>query len=130
MPKRLPFLAALAALAVPVVLALPGVRGEDEPFDPQAARKALEAAIERGRALYTEPWVEGGKACAECHTQGPNRMRAARLKAYPKYDFTLKRILSGQQKLNDMIVRQAKGEALALGSDDLNALEAYVSTLR
>ena len=104
------------------------VVGEDEA--PQDPRKVLEAAIERGRELYTTPWVEGGKACAECHGEGANKMRATRLKSYPKYDFVLKQLLTGQQKLNHMIETQAKGEPLPLGHEKLTALEAYISTLR
>lgn len=39
-------------------------------------------------------------------------------------------VISGQQELNQMIRDRSGGEMLVLGSPDLNAFEAYVSTLR
>lgn len=93
------------------------------------SEKAEKEAVAKGRALYVKAWRPGAKSCATCHSRGPNRMTRPRLKAYPKYDKALGRVVTAQQKLNQMIQTQAKGQPLALGSDDLNALEAFVSTL-
>jgi cytochrome c len=100
-----------------------------QPAQGDAASDALSAALKRGEALWRKPMATGAKSCAECHV-GPNAMKAGRLKAYPKFDKTLNRVTSGQQKLNQMIVDKSKGAALDLGSDDLNALEAFMSTLK
>ena len=99
------------------------------PADGDAASDALATALKKGEALWRKPFAAGAKSCAECHV-GPNSMKASRLKAYPKFDKVLNRIASSQQKLNQMIVDKSKGAALDLGSDDLNALEAYMSTLK
>jgi len=109
---------------------LGSVRGDERADERAAARAALKTAIERGQALYAKRWVDGGKPCAECHGPGPNQLRSSRLKAYPKWDKASGKVISGQQKLSQMVKEMCKGEAPALGSDDLNALEAYVSTLR
>ena len=63
-----------------------------------------------------------------CHKRGKNKLTAARLNGYPKYDKFLKKVVTGQQKLNQMIRKSAKGEPLELGSADLNALEAYIKS--
>ena len=95
-----------------------------------AADRALQAAVARGQALWRKPWRPGAKPCMACHEAGPNAMTAARVKSYPKYDKALGAVVSVQQKLNQMITSKAGGQALALGSDDLNAIEAYLSSLR
>ena len=91
--------------------------------------KAEKEAVAKGQLLWRKVWRAGGKPCAACHDRGPNRLTADRLKAYPKYDTTLRKVVTGQQKLNQMIGAKGGGKPLELGSDDLNALEAYVSTL-
>ncbi|MFM8980090.1 MAG: hypothetical protein ACKOSS_06475 [Planctomycetia bacterium] len=121
MLRRIPLvLAVLALLVGGGWLLRPAVGGPAE--DAQAA------AVKAGEALWKKSW--GGKSCAECHTSGPNAMKAARLKAYPKFDRALAKVVSAQQKINQMIVEKSRGTALELGSDALNALEAYISTLR
>jgi cytochrome c len=95
-----------------------------------AASDALAAAVKRGEELWKQHWTQGQKSCADCHTTGPNAMKASRAKAFPKWDKALSKVVSLQQKLNQMIVDKSKGAALELGSADLNALEAFVATLR
>ena len=94
------------------------------------AEDALAAAVKKGEELWKKVWTPGQKACADCHTSGPNARKASRLKSYPKFDKALAKVVTGQQKMNQMIVDKSRGTALELGSDDLNALEAFVSTLR
>ena len=89
---------------------------------------ALAAAVKEGRALWNKAWTEGGKSCAKCHDRGPNKMAGKRVNSYPKYDKTSKRVVSIQVKLNQMITKHCKGEALELGSKELTALEAYAKT--
>jgi cytochrome c len=56
-------------------------------------------------------------------------MKSPRLKAYPRFDKGLNKVVTGQQKINQMITEKSKGTALDLGSDDMNALEAYIASL-
>ena len=96
--------------------------------DPSAAE--LAAAVKRGDELFHALWTKGGKTCATCHAEGSNRLTNDRLRTYPKYEKAWQKVISGQQKLNQMIRDRSGGEMLVLGSPDLNALEAYVATMR
>ena len=125
--------ALLFALALAVLLPTLGARaGDDEPpaQDPLVARKALMAAIARGKALWNGSWGEDTKSCAECHSEGPNRMRMGRVRSYPKYDYGKGKVIGLQQKLAQMVAEQCKATPLPLGHDDLVALEAYLQTVR
>jgi cytochrome c len=95
------------------------------PADPPEMKQA----IERGHVLFTQPWAEGAKACSACHAGGRNKLTGARVNEYPKYDRAMKRVVSGQQKINQMIETKSGGVPLELGSDDLNALEAYIKSI-
>jgi len=112
-----------------LIVSLCGGSALSAPADDPAAA-ALAAAVKRGDELFHAAWAKGGKACASCHAEGQNRMTADRLKGYPKFDKAWQKVITGQQKMNQMIKERAGGEPLVLGSVDLNALEAYVSTLR
>lgn len=125
--KRLFLLAAAASVAVCGLFLARPAQGEPEAVNP---RLAMQRAIQRGKELWTRSWGPESKACADCHGPGANQMRSSRLKSYPKYDPALLKVVTGQQKLNQMITKNSKGQALELGSDDLNALEAYVASLR
>jgi cytochrome c len=107
-----------------LVLDTPPARGDGSPQQEEAKARA------RGQEIWTQRWGVGSKACAECHADGPNKMRAMRLKSYPKYDKVAARVITGQEKLRQMIETQSKGTPFELGSADLTALEAFVGTLR
>jgi L-cysteine S-thiosulfotransferase len=94
-----------------------------------AASDALKGAIKRGEELWRRPAGSGGKSCAECHGGGANAMKSTRLKAYPRYDKGMAKVVTGQQKINQMISDKSKSALLDLGSDDMNALEAYMASL-
>ena len=94
------------------------------------ADKALAEAEKRGQELYKKSWRPGGKACFACHVRGPNKLTSRRLKEYPKYDKALRKVVTAQEKINQMIKSKSGGKPLELGHEDLTALEAYVSTLK
>ena len=94
------------------------------------ADKALEEAVKKGQELWRKVWKKGAKGCFACHTRGPNKMQARRLRTYPKYDKAMKRVVSVRQKINHMIKSKSGGEMLDLDSDDLTAIEAYIATLK
>ena len=117
------FVASLALSLVAVVLVASEAQGETR------AEKLQREAIARGKALFERQWSDGGKTCATCHAQGRNKMKSSRAIAYPKYDRAIDKVVSIQQKVNQMIEKNSGGAALELGSDDLTALEAYLKTL-
>ncbi len=94
------------------------------------ADKALEEAVKKGQDLYKKSWRPGAKACFACHVRGPNKLTGRRLKTYPKYDKALRKVVTAQEKINQMIKSKSGGKELPLGHEDLTALEAYISTLK
>lgn len=124
MRTRLPLVLALAGAAALVV-----VGTSLAPAHGDQAGDALKAAIKKGEELWRKPMTSGAKSCAECHGGGPNVMKSTRLKAYPRFDKGLNKVVTGQQKINQMITDKSRATAFDLGSDDLNALESYISSL-
>lgn len=120
---RLPILVLCLALLAALWVSAPA-QGADK-VHPQ-----LKKAIEKGRELWRTPKAKGAKSCVACHMRGPNKLTLKRVRAYPKYDKAMKKVVTLQQKLNQMIKSKSKGEPLELGSDDLNALEAFLNTLK
>ena len=107
--------------------------GADAAADAKAAAKAraaLAASITRGKVLWRQSWRPGAKGCFACHVRGPNKMLGQRLATYPKFDLSMGKVVSARQKINHMIKVKSGGKLLALASDDLTALEAYIKTLR
>jgi len=92
--------------------------------------RAMRGALQKGKALFQKIWRKGGKSCFTCHGAGRNKLTSTRLRSFPKYDKSFKRVITAQQKMNQMIRYKAGGPLQTLGSDDMNALEAYISRLR
>ena len=120
----------LFALLLALPLAAAALLHAHEARGDAAADKALAEAVKRGRALWTQSWSAGAKGCFACHTQGPNKMTAARAESYPKFDKGLGKVVNVQQKINEMIRTKSMGKMLELGSEDMNALEAFLETLK
>ncbi len=97
---------------------------------PKEGDDVARARLERGKSLFTTAFAEGAKSCQSCHASGANKLTMNRLNAYPKYDRPMRAFVSAQQKINQMIATKSGGSELPLGSDDLNALEAYIKSLR
>ena len=119
----------LGTVGAVLLLGASPARG-DAAADKAQAEKAQAEAVARGKALWRKVWKKGTKGCFACHTRGPNKMAARRLRAFPKYDKTMKRVVSARQKINNMIQSKSGGEPMDLDSDDLTAIEAYIATLR
>lgn len=126
MKPRMMFLAAL--VLVPAIVA--GVFFAQQATGDPKADKAEAEAVKRGLALYKQSWRTGGKACFACHVRGPNKLTGRRLKSYPKYDKAMRKVVTAQEKINQMIKSKSGGKPLDLGHADLTALEAYISTLK
>ena len=94
-----------------------------------ASDRAMAKALKLGEELWTKEWRRGAKNCVACHAKGANKMIEKRLNEYPKYDKALRKVVTLQQKLNQMIKKKAGGKEFDLGSAELNALEAYTKTL-
>ncbi len=122
MPARTFMIAAIAFLLVGGAFLLAPNEAQGD------AKSELAKMVKKGKELWKKQWKAGAKTCAQCHDRGPNKMIAVRLNKWPKYDKFLKKVATGQEKINQMIVKQSKGEALPLGHEDLTALEAYIKS--
>ncbi len=122
--------AALIALACTAAFLLDAPTAQSDEKSDAKAKQALAQAVAKGQALYRKAWKKGAKGCFACHTRGPNKLTYARLKTYPKYDKSLRKVVTVQEKINAMIKGKSGGKPLALGHADLTALEAYISTLK
>jgi len=126
--KLIPLLLLILPLTIGAFLLVAEVRG-DEAAD-ATAKKALEAVVKKGGVLWKKSWRRGAKACMSCHLRGPNKMTSRRAASYPKYDKTLRKVVTVQEKINQMLKFKSGGKPMKLGSEDLTALEAYIKTLK
>ena len=136
MSKKLTWLfAAVFALAVTVVavdsfvVSPDRAHAEETPEERKAriAKEAMDVAVKRGRELWDSREM-GRKTCASCHEdpEKPDLDFATRKYKYPAYSRRARGIVTMQQKLNEMIKFQSRGQALEADSTDLAALAAYI----
>jgi cytochrome c len=95
------------------------------------AKDALDKSVARGKELFASKSL-GKKTCAECH-ENPDKPQfnlVTREWAYPAYSVKKRGVVSLGQKINEMLKGKSRGPEMALGSDDLVALEAYVMSLK
>ena len=105
---------------------------EEEGEKARQAAAALKKAVDQGNELFRDPSLgTKERACAKCH-EDPEKEHlglAARANTYPKWDRRERKVISLPQKMNQMIDRMLGGKPLALGSDKLVALEAYLMSI-
>ena len=120
-------LAAAGAVLVALLACNRDASGGD-PEDEAAARKtaeeAMTKAVAHGKDLFHSTTL-GKKSCATCHEneEKPGLNFATREFQYPAYSRKKKVVVTMTQKVNDMIVSNARGTALDGDSTDLAALE-------
>ena len=96
------------------------------------AREAQENSVKLGKALFGDAeFGTNGKSCTKCHENPdkPNLNLPERVGDFPKWERREKKVITIGQKINQMIVRNLKGEAMELGSEKLVALEAYLMSI-
>ena len=93
-----------------------------------AMRKAWEEAVARGKALYVDRSLgTTGKACVDCHAEGSLGFVK---ELYPKYNETLNRYESMEERLSGMIVTKLGGAPPASGDPRITDLTLYLKSLR
>jgi thiosulfate dehydrogenase len=117
----------VAALAVP---------GAASAADPQ-----LEQAIAQGKQLFTHPSFGGnGRDCESCHLVGgttagklpngkaiPSLTNAAAI--FPRYNVRMHKVIQLSDQIRSCVANAIQGTPPAYGSDQLNALASYVTSL-
>lgn len=120
------------AAAVMISLAISGVMLVEpalakKPFSAAETadqRNALLAAVAKGDALWHEGKLgTNGLACANCHPDAS----AANPETWPKFQTNLGKVATLRDMINWCIKIPLAGEALALDSDEMIALEAYAT---
>lgn len=126
-------LALLAGAGAAAVLAADDDDEDAGPTPEQiaAAKAAMEKAVARGKELWNS--TEGvKKSCAKCHDdpEKPKLDLSKREYSYPAYSRRKKAVVTLQQKINEMIKFNGRGEPIDANGTDIAALEAYVVSLR
>lgn len=120
------------AAAVMISLAISGVMLVEpalakKPFSAAETadqRNALLAAVAKGDALWHDGKLgTNGLACANCHPDAS----AANPETWPKFQTNLGKVATLRDMINWCIKIPLAGEALALDSDEMIALEAYAT---
>ena len=126
------------ALALPLLIAPAALFADgddDDAADEAAAAKVaaeeLDKSVKRGKVLWESKKL-GRKTCKSCH-ENPDKPKldmAARAWSYPAWSRRQKKVVTLQQKVQEMIKYQSRGKALDAESADLADLIAYSISLR
>ncbi len=82
--------------------------------------------VERGATLWKEPAGPDGLACASCHHDAQDSMRAVATR-YPAYDKSAAAVFDLEARIGDCRTRRQHAEKLPRTSEDMLALTAYVA---
>ena len=124
-----------ASLGAVIAPAPRSASAQDEEGDPaeaeRVAKEELAKAIARGRELFTSREL-GRKSCQDCHEDADKPQDDLREHAfsYPAYSRRARRVVTLQQKINEMIKYKARGQELDQAGADIAALAAYVQSIR
>jgi thiosulfate dehydrogenase len=106
-----------------------------------ASDTQLEQAIAQGKHLFTHPSFGGnGRDCQSCHLSGgttagrlpngkaiPSLNNAAAI--FPRYNARMHKVILLPDQIRSCIANAIQGTPPAYGSDKLNALASYVTSL-
>jgi cytochrome c len=127
-------LLSVAALPAAAILAQSADEGGMSAEDLKAAKAAEDEALKLGQKVFNDPSL-GTKdnCCATCHNN-PKRpdlgLKGVAAK-YPRWDRTAGKVISLQQKFQQMQERNERAKkAIPLGDDRWNAVEVYVRSLK
>ncbi len=131
-----PWAAGLRALAATAFLSVAASTTAAPVADPQ-----LEKAIQQGKDLFTHHTFNGnGRVCETCHLSGgtaPGRLPdgkaipslANAAAVFPRFKARQGKVFTLPDQIRSCTEAALEGRAPAYGSDELNALVAYVTSL-
>ncbi|GAC1342513.1 MAG: sulfur oxidation c-type cytochrome SoxA [Acetobacteraceae bacterium] len=82
--------------------------------------------VQQGEAIWADASVPAGQSCQSCH--GPAASLRGVSARYPKFDPALGRPLTLEQRVNQCRTERQRAPALALESDELLAITAFLGT--
>ena len=109
----------------------PQTQAEEDPAAlAKIAKEELTKAIARGKELWESKEL-GRKTCKQCHEDPdkPEDDLRQRKAVYPAYSRRARRVVTLQQKINEMIKYKARGKELDAAGADVAAIAAYVHSL-
>ncbi len=126
--------ALLTGAAVGAIIASgtsPAAAKDDAAEAARVAKAELAKAVARGEELFRSGDL-GRKSCQDCHDDPdePQDALAGRAFSYPAYSRRARRVVTLQQKINEMIKYKVRGQALDAGGADIAAIAAYVSSIK
>jgi len=104
---------------------------EDPAVAAKTAKAALKKAVARGKELFNSKDL-GRKTCQQCHEDPdkPEDNLKGHAWSFPAYSRRARRVVTLQQKINEMIKYKARGKQLDASGADIAAIAAYVQSLR
>jgi len=88
---------------------------------------AYKKAVDKGYKIFHDASLgTTGQSCDMCHPDASN----THPETYPKYQTQIKRVIGLRDMINWCILNPLKGEELAADSDEMIALEAYITDQR
>ena len=118
----------VATLAACLITSLIAINSVSAKTPVTATEKAdqmdmLMAAVKKGDDMWHDPNLgSNGLACGNCHPDGS----ATNPHTWPKYQTNLGKVGTLREMINWCIAVPMVGKPLALDSDDMTAMEAYV----
>ena len=89
-------------------------------------QEQYDAVVQRGRDLFTDATLGGSKngvVCAQCHPNASN----THPETYPKFQKQLGGVVPLAEMINWCIRNPLEGEPLALDSEEMIALQTYIT---
>ena len=86
--------------------------------------KEYQSVVKKGRQVFTDPNLgSNGIVCAQCHPNGAN----THPETYPKFQKQLGRVAVMWEMINWCIRNPLEGKDLAADSDEMIAIQAYIT---
>jgi thiosulfate dehydrogenase len=115
---------AAATLASLAVLASPAFADEFTKADLDLWQKEYMAAVEKGRAVFTDPKLgTNGVVCAQCHPNGSN----IHPETYPKFQKQMGSVVPLWVMINWCIRNPLEGKELAPDDPRMFDIQAYIT---
>jgi len=86
-------------------------------------RAEFNKVMEKGEKLFHSPLGSNHVSCDQCHPNGAN----THPETYPKFQKQLGKVATLREMINWCLKNPLEGEPLTLDSDEMIALEAYIT---
>ena len=114
----------IGAALLAALVSGPALADEFTQKDLDIWQSEFQAAVERGRAVFTDPKLgSNGVVCAQCHPNGAD----IHPETYPKFQKQLGKVASLAEMINWCILNPLQGRRLDLNDPRMIAIQAYIT---